>query len=99
MIDIEKIQQFLKNEKLDGWLMADFHARNSIAVEFLSLPMHLTRRAFYFIPSEGKPVMIVHNIEKDRFLHLPGVRKYFSSYKSLESYLAETLQGHKKIAM
>ena len=32
-------------------------------------------------------------------MHLPGSRKYFSSYKNLESYLAETLQGHKKIAM
>ncbi|PKK84002.1 MAG: hypothetical protein CVT49_06130 [candidate division Zixibacteria bacterium HGW-Zixibacteria-1] len=99
MIDIEKIQRFLKDEKLDGWLMADFHARNSIAVEFLSLTVHLTRRAFYFIPVDGEPVMIVHNIEKDRFLHLPGIRRYFSSYKHLETYLAETLKGHKRIAM
>jgi len=99
MIEIEKIQQFLKTEKLDGWLMADFHARNTIAVEFLDLTEHLTRRAFYFIPSEGEPVRIVHNIEKDRFMHLPGTQMKFSSYKILEEKLAGVLSGHKKIAM
>ena len=99
MIEIEKIQQFLKTEKLDGWLMADFHARNSIAVEFLGLSTHLTRRAFYFIPVEGEPVMLVHNIEQDRFVHLPGTMKKFSSYKTLESNLFEILGGHKRIAM
>jgi len=99
MIEIEKIQHFLKTEKLDGWLMADFHARNNIAVDFLSLSNHLTRRSFYFIRAEGQPVMIVHNIERDRFVHLPGQLRNFSSYKSLESILAEVLGDCKKIAM
>ena len=29
MYNLKDIQDFLKNEKLDGWLMADFHARNN----------------------------------------------------------------------
>ena len=95
----EKIQKYLKSEKIDGWLIADFHARNNIAVSFLSLSLHLTRRSFYFIPSEGEPTALVHNIEKDRFEHLPGKKIIFSSYRILESKLSEMLKGYKKIAM
>jgi len=99
MINLDKIQQFLKEEKIDGWLMADFHARNTIAVEFLGLTNHLTRRSFYFIPAEGKPVGLVHNIEKDRFEHLDGDLLTFSSYQVLEGKLKILLEGYETIAM
>jgi len=99
MIDLLEIQKFLGSEKLDGWLMADFHARNNIAVDLLDLPLHLTRRSFYFIPTEGEPVALVADIEKDRFLHLPGKKVTFSSYNSLEQNLAALLAGKRKIAM
>jgi len=99
MLNLDKIQSFLQSEKLDGWLLADFHARNNIMVDFLSLPKHLTRRSFYYIPAKGDPTALVHNIEKDRFLHLPGDKKYFSTYESLEVLIRELLKGVKKIAM
>jgi len=96
---LEKIQKYLTDEKIDGWLMADFHARNSIAVNFLNLSSHLTRRSFYFIPSEGEPITLVHNIEKDRFEHLPGKKIIFSSYRKLESNLNDILASVKRVAM
>jgi Xaa-Pro dipeptidase len=98
-MELEKIQKYLKAEKIDGWLIADFHARNSIAVHFLDLSTHITRRSFFLIPAEGEPVALVHNIEKDRFVHLPGRKIIFSSYRDLESNLASMLKGYKKIAM
>jgi len=98
-MELEKIKQYLKSEKIDGWLMADFHARNNIAVNFLELSSHITRRSFYLIPAEGQPIMLIHNIEKDRFAHLPGKRIIFSSYCDLETNLAEMLKGYKTIAM
>ena len=99
MLNLNQIQDFLKAEKLDGWLLADFHARNTIAVEFLNFPSNVTRRFFYFIPSEGEPVGLIHNIEKDKFLHLAGKKIHFSSYKTLESSLKDILQGRRRIAM
>jgi Xaa-Pro dipeptidase len=99
MFNLDEIQRFLKSEKLDGWLMADFHARNNIAVDFLNFSSHLTRRSFFFIPTEGEPLALVHNIEKDRFEHLPGEKSYFSSYKLLESKLRQILSRCRKIAM
>jgi Xaa-Pro aminopeptidase len=99
MMNLKEIQQYLKDEKIDGWLMADFHARNNIAVEFLNLHNHLTRRSFYFIPADGEPTALVHNIEKDRFLHVPGKKVMFSSYRFLEAALGDMLKGCTKIAM
>ncbi len=96
---LKKIQQYLKAEKLDGWLLADFHARNNIAVEFLDLPTHLTRRWFYLIPAEGEPVALISNIEKDRFASLPGKKIYFTSYRTLEEKIPKLLQGAGKVAM
>ncbi|UCD64488.1 MAG: hypothetical protein JSW34_03370, partial [Candidatus Zixiibacteriota bacterium] len=54
-MDITSIQQYLAEQKLDGWLMADFHARNNVAVEMLGLSGIVTRRSFYFIPAMGEP--------------------------------------------
>jgi Xaa-Pro dipeptidase len=99
MLDLEQIRAFLKAEKLDGWLMADFHGRNTIAVDFLDLPSFLSRKSFYFIPSDGEPVALVHEIEKDRFQHLVGIKKTFSSYLRLEAMLKDILRNHRTIAM
>ncbi|MCX6826072.1 MAG: M24 family metallopeptidase [candidate division Zixibacteria bacterium] len=99
IFDLSKIQEYLRNEKLDGWLLADFHCRNNIAVEFLNLPANLTRRFFYFIPAMGQPTALIHNIEKDKFTHLLGNHISFSSYKDLELSLGKILKGCQRIAM
>ncbi len=96
---LDKIQGYLKEENLDGWLLADFHARNSIAVEFLDLSMHMTRRWFYLIPAEGEPVALINKIEKERFASLPGKKIYFTTYHSLEENIPKLLQGAGKLAM
>jgi len=96
---LEKIQKYLKAERLDGWLLADFHGRNSIAVEFLDLSGILTRRWFYLIPAEGEPVALISNIEHERFASLPGEKLLFSSYRELEEKMPKLLQGAGIVAM
>ncbi|MCP4704846.1 MAG: aminopeptidase P family protein [candidate division Zixibacteria bacterium] len=96
---LDKIQRYLKDENLDGWLLADFHARNTIAVEFLDLSMHMTRRWFYLIPAEGEPVALINMIEKERFASLPGKKLYFTTYQTLEENIPKLLQGAGKLAM
>ena len=98
-IDIKSIQQFLKEENIDGWLLYDFHGKNDVAVEFLHLPGHITRRSFFFIPAEGEPVALVSHIEKDRFRHLDVPIEPYSSYRGMESSLAEILKGKCIVAM
>ncbi len=99
MLDIDRIQTYLKEHELDGWLMADFHARNDIAVELLELKGVLTRRSFYFIPAEGEPTGLIPEIEKSKFTHLPGELKPFAGYREMERELANLLEAHKWVAM
>jgi len=99
MHDLKAIQAFLKSEKLDGWLMADFHGRNNLMVEFLNIKGYLTRRNFYYIPSEGEPTALTHNIEKRLFDHLPGRHISFTPFITLEKQLKQVLENAKIIAM
>ncbi len=98
-MDIERIQSFLSEQELDGWLLADFHGRNGVAVAMLELTGLLTRRSFYFIPQQGAPTAIVHAIEQDRFRHLPGTVRTYSGYRDLERELAGLLPDGSRVAM
>ena len=98
-MDIEKIQGYLREHELDGWLMADFHTRNDVAVEMLALKGVLTRRSFYFIPVEGTPVGLIPEIEKSKFAHLPGTLIPFSGYRAMEKELTLIIKGCKRVAM
>ncbi|MFH1686609.1 MAG: M24 family metallopeptidase [bacterium] len=99
MNDISKIQQALKQQKLDGWLLADFHGRNSVAVEILKLSGIVTRRSFYFIPAEGEPVALVSPIEKEKFAKAAGRVVPIAGYKNLELKLKSVLSGCNRVAM
>ncbi len=99
MPDIGAIQSYLKDQKLDGWLLADFRSRNHIAMKLLAVEGMLTRRFFYFIPASGEPIALVHAIEQSKFTHLAGKQIPFSSYKLLEQELTKLLSGKKRIAM
>ncbi len=98
-MQINEIQQYLREHELDGWLMADFHGRNDIAMGMLGLGGMLTRRAFFFIPSSGEPTALVNPIEKAKFVGLPGKLVTYKGYRGLETDLAALLKGCKKVAM
>lgn len=98
-MNIEQIQAYLNEHDLDGWLMADFHGRNDIAMRMLGITGMVTRRSFYFIPSDGEPTALVHNIEAAKFTAVPGAVKLYSGYKQLESELHSLLHNVNRIAM
>jgi len=98
-VNVEIIQAALKELRLDGWLLADFHGRNDIAVKILGLSGIVTRRSFCFIPAEGEPMALVSPVEAAKFRHLEGQLQIFKGYKALEQMLAKMLKGHKRIAM
>ncbi|KAA3637307.1 MAG: aminopeptidase P family protein, partial [Calditrichaeota bacterium] len=98
-MDIEKIQAYLEEHELGGWLMADFHGRNNIAIEMLGLSGMVTRRSFYFIPVSGEPTALVHAVEFDKFQSVAGNHIQYSSYKQLEDELEKLVSPVSKIAM
>jgi Xaa-Pro dipeptidase len=98
-LNLHGIQEFLTEHELDGWLLADFHGRNEVALRLLGITGMLTRRSFYFIPAVGEPTALVNPIEFEKFKHLPGAILPCLGYKKLETELARILTGNDRIAM
>jgi len=75
---LDEIQNDLRTAKLDGWLFYDFRGRDPIAHRILDLPGAMrTRRWFYFVPAKGTPKKLVHKIETESLLTLPGETLYY----------------------
>ncbi len=98
-MSISLIQRLINQENLDGWALYDFHHTNDLMWELLKFPRdaHVTRRVFYWIPREGKPVKVVHAIEKNALDFLEGDSLVYRTQDELKEVLRKTLG--KKIAM
>jgi len=101
-LDVAAIQQSLKQERLDGWLLYDFHGSNPIAARMLGTAgagKMTTRRWFYLVPSAGQPRGLVHSIERHTLDGLPGRMTVYAGRQQLEAHLTELLAGMKRVAM
>lgn len=102
-IEISAIQQALRAEGLDGWLLYDFQGSNPVATRMAAGPSkggHLsTRRWFYLIPASGEPRGLVHAIESHNLDHLPGPKTVYAGHAALDAGLARLLSGVKRVAM
>lgn len=101
MEKIADVQKHLKAEGCDGWLLYDFQKINPLARTFLTLPQDLltSRRFFYWIPTVGEPIKIVHAIETHVLDHLPGKKVIYLKYPELEHALSTVLKGRGRVAM
>ena len=101
-LDVAAIQQTLRAEGLDGWLLYDFHGSNPIAAGLAGLtggPHMTTRRWYYLIPATGTPRGLVHAIERHNLDALPGEKKVYAGRQQLEAGLTQLLSGVKRVAM
>jgi len=97
---LDQIQGDLRAAKLDGWLFYDFRGRDPIAHRVLDLPSAMrTRRWFYFVPAKGTPKKLVHKIETESLLTLPGETLYYSGQEELRKNLEKMLGRAKTVAM
>src|SRR5262245_30159523 len=81
-LDIAAVQEALRADGLDGWLLYDFHGLNPIAGDLTAVNRqqgHLaTRRWFYLIPAAAEPRALVHAIERQTLAHLPGTTERYA---------------------
>ncbi len=100
-MQLDRIQDALREAQLDGWLFYDHHHRDPIANRILGIDphAHVTRRWYYFVPATGEPQKLVHRIEAGRLDHLPGEKSAYSSWQELAAKLESLLSGHRKLAM
>src|SRR5439155_4756519 len=97
---LPRIQDALRELKLDAWLLFDFHGLNPVATGMLGMEGLLSRRIFAYVPRDGTPVAISHAIEQGPWKRWPSEwpRERYSSWPSLERELAKLVKG-KKVAM
>ena len=99
---IAAIQKALReSDLLDGWLFYDFRGSDPLAYRVLLLDpaQHVTRRWYYWIPTTGEPVKLVHRIEPHVLDELPGHDQRYVSWEQQRLLLSSLLQGQRRIAM
>jgi Xaa-Pro aminopeptidase len=99
-MNLEKIQNELASQKLDGWLFFDHHQRDPLAYRVLGLPPRTaTRRWYYFIPKQGEPAGLEHRVEPGMLGSLPGEKTLYSSWSEQIAGLRKLLSGCRRVAM
>ncbi len=101
-VRVSEIQNALKRANLDGWLFFDFRGSDILIPRILdSGRMSGTRRWFYYIPSSGEPVKIVHSIEPGQLDSLPGRKLIYREWQLLKSQVGKALfpNGKPKTAL
>src|SRR6266545_4259054 len=102
-LNISDVQQALKADGIDAWLLYDFRGLNPIALDVTGVARqggHLaTRRWYYLIPASGEPRGLVHAIERKALDHLPGSKTRYAGRDALETGLRELLRGVRRVAM
>jgi Xaa-Pro dipeptidase len=100
-MDLERIQQALRTEGLDGWLFYDFRQSNLVAYQVLGLPTDVfySRRWFYFVPAQGNPCRIVSAVEPHVLHLLPGEQRVFRTWQEMREHLQTVLRSGMRVAM
>ena len=101
-IDVTAIQNALRADDLDGWLLYDFHGSNPIARKIVGLDGSgklTTRRWYYLIPATGEPRGLVHAIEPDSLASVPGTRLEYAGRERLADGLRSLVDGCPRLAM
>lgn len=100
MFSLPAVQQALRDFHFDGWLLCDFRSSNVLARRILKLPDDLitSRRFYYFVPASGPPTKLVHRIETGVLDHLPGDKRVYLKWQTLEEEL-KSIVGRGRVAM
>jgi Xaa-Pro dipeptidase len=100
-MDLQKIQQEIRKQGLDGWLFFDHHLRDPLAYRVLGItpPRTPTRRWYYVIPAEGEPRGMEHRIERGMTGALPGDKIAYSSWTEQVDGLKTLVGGMRRVAM
>lgn len=100
-MELERIQQALRDEGVDGWLFYDFRKSNPLAYRVLTAPIDelYTRRWFYFVPAQGTPSALISAVESHVLRSLPGERRVYRTWQEMRERLQALLLAGSRIAM
>lgn len=92
------IQDALKADKADAWIIVDYENKNKTLVNFLGDKM-LTRKIFLVFPLDKRPYIICHFIDTN-FLHdVDFDLKVYHTWKEMLEIEKTEFKGYKKVLM
>ncbi len=95
------VQAHLQAERVDGWLLYDFHNINPIARRLAGIPTDriLTRRWACFIPATGEPRWLIHAIEAGSLQDIVPHPETYVSWQEWQEGLRRVLGDARRVAM
>ncbi len=101
MKNLPEIQAALREEGVDGWLFFDHHRRDPLAYRVLKFTPNsiVSRRWYYYVPAQGEPRGLVHKIEAQTLVELPGAMSAYAGWSEMVDGIRTLIGGAKKIAM
>ncbi len=99
MIRFDDVQTYMREQRIDAWLLYDFRGNNSIFAQVLPGKRWTTRRAILLIPASADPILLCHGIDHHQFDTIDLPRESFLSWRDLHAWLTKNLAGLHRVAM
>lgn len=93
------VQQYMKEQRIDAWLVYDFRGSNSIFAQLLPGKRNTTRRALLLVPGAGDPVLLEHGLDSQQFDSAGVKRERYLGWEDLQGWLRAKLSGCGRVAM
>ncbi|MBL8879594.1 MAG: aminopeptidase P family protein [Phycisphaerales bacterium] len=96
--NLDLAQQFMRANRIDGWLLYDFRGNNQVFKRFFAA-RHTTRRAILWIPADGQPRLLAHAIDFSQFDDAGVERDRYLRWQELPAWLARLAASGGRFAM
>jgi len=96
-----RIAEELERVAADGWLVYDFRGSNPAFARLLGSPGELksTRRAFLYIPRDGEPRLLIHQVDAGNLSRLGLDVRPYGGRDELVQALGLLLSGARRVLM
>ena len=95
----ERAQTYLRQHRIDGWLLHDFQGNNPILWQLYGSQPHTTRRVDLLIPAQGDVRLLVSAVDAGQFRDFPGHVVPYLDAQQYRSQLAASLKDVRSVAM
>jgi Xaa-Pro aminopeptidase len=99
VLDLSLAQTFLRDHRLDAWLVSDFRNSNPVLWQLLGFQKPTTRRAFLLVPAQDPARLLAHAIEQGVFENAGVALESYTDWQQLRAWLQQALSGCRRVAM
>lgn len=95
----ERVQSYMRDQRIDAWLVFDFRNNNPVMSRILGGTWHLTRRVFWLLPAHGEPTLLCHFIDEATFKKLGLPFRSYGTWPAMREMVGDLLSPHRRVAM